>query len=270
MKILVTGATGLLGNNLVRQLHARGHTVTGLVRSEEKARRLLGDLDVDWVVGDVREPEGFASALEGRDAVFHTAAYFRDYFQPGDHREALATTNVDATLSLIRLADERRVGRFVHTGSSGTVGREPDGSPSDEDSPPPALAAENLYVKSKIEAATAIRRYTPRHGMAVVEILPGWMWGPGDAGPTSAGRLALDLLARRLPGVPPGGMEVVDARDVAAAMITAAERAAHGARYLVAGRPMTLREIFAAPGAPVTPARRSGRGCAAPARAARE
>lgn len=246
MKTLVTGATGLLGNNLVRQLRARGHEVTGLIRSPEKAQRLLGDLEVDWVVGDVRAPESFSAALAGRDIVFHTAAYFRDYFQPGDHREALTATNVDATLSLLRLADERGVRKFVHTGSSGTIGPEPDGSPSDEESPPPTLATENLYLKSKVEAATAIRAFGPQHGMEVIEILPGWMWGPGDAGPTSAGRLALDFLAGELPGVPPGGMEVVDARDVAAAMVSAAEQAIHGARYLVAGRPLTLGEIFVA------------------------
>lgn len=246
MKTFVTGATGLLGNNLVRQLRARGDEVVGLVRSPEKAQRLLGDLDVDWVVGDVRTPESFAAALEGRDAVFHTAAYFRESFQPGDHRRALAETNVEATLALVRLADASGVRKFVHTGSSATIGPEPDGSPSDEDSPPPRLASEHLYIRSKVEAAAAIRAFTPRHGMAVIEILPGWMWGPGDAGPTSAGRLTLDLLAGKLPGVPPGGLEVVDSRDVAAAMIAVAEHSSHGARYLVAGHPMTLGEVFTA------------------------
>ncbi|MGH9380695.1 MAG: NAD-dependent epimerase/dehydratase family protein [Thermoanaerobaculia bacterium] len=246
MKTFVTGATGLLGNNLVRQLRARGHDVTGLIRSPEKAEMLLGNLEVDWVVGDVRAPDGFASALEGCDVVFHTAAYFREYYQPGDHQRVLQETNVAATLALIRLANERGVHKFLHTGSSGMIGAEPDGSPSDEESPPPSLAADNLYFKSKLEAAAAIRAFESPHGMAVIEILPGWMWGPGDAGPTSAGQLALDFLAHKLPGVPPGGMEVVDARDVASAMIAAAERAAHGARYLVAGHPMTLGDIFAA------------------------
>lgn len=246
MKAFVTGATGLLGNNLVRQLHARGDHVTGLVRSREKAQRLLGDIRGNWVVGDVRVPEGFASALAGCDVVFNTAAYFREYYEPGDHRQALEETNIGATLALMRLADAHGVRRFVHTSSSGTIGPKPDGSPGDEDSPPPPMAFQNLYFKSKLDGDTRIRAFAPKRGMAVIEILPGWMWGPGDAGPTTAGRLALDFLARRLPGVPPGVMEVVDVRDVAAAMIVAAERATHGARYLVAGRPMSLGEIFAA------------------------
>jgi len=245
MKAFVTGATGLLGNNLVRQLHTRGDRVTGLVRSNEKAERLLGDIGAEWVVGDVRAPEGFAGALASCDVLFHTAAYFREYYQPGNHRKALEETNVEATLALMRLADTRGVRKFVHTSSSGTIGRKPDGSPGDEDTPPDPFAFENLYLRSKVEGDAKIHKFTPENGMAVVEILPGWMWGPGDAGPTGAGRLALEFLARKLPGVPPGGTMVVDARDVAAAMIVAAERAPHGARYLVAGRPMTLAEIFA-------------------------
>ena len=78
MHAFVTGSTGLLGNNLVRQLVAQGHRVTGLIRSEAKARDLLGDLDVAFVRGDMRDVAGFADALRGCDALFHTAAYFRE------------------------------------------------------------------------------------------------------------------------------------------------------------------------------------------------
>ena len=103
MKAFVTGATGLLGNNLVRQLHARDDHITGLVRSKQKAERLLGDVAAEWIVGDVRAPERFASALAGSDVLFHTAAYFREYYQPGHHQKALEETNVEATLALMRL-----------------------------------------------------------------------------------------------------------------------------------------------------------------------
>ena len=88
MKAFVTGSTGLLGNNLVRQLVDQGHQVKGLIRSPEKAERLLGDLDVERVQGDMREVSGFAPELAGCDAVFHTAAYFREYYQPGRRRRA--------------------------------------------------------------------------------------------------------------------------------------------------------------------------------------
>ena len=207
MKAFVTGATGLLGNNLVRALRAEGHEVVGLVRSDAKARRLLGDTGATWVVGDMRSPEAFAAALDGCDVVFHTAAYFREYYQPGDHAEALAAVNVRGTLALMALADDAGVRTFVHTSSSGTIGSKPDGSPGDEDTPPPPIAKENLYFRSKVDGDAQIHAFAPKRGMAIIEILPGWMWGPGDAAPTGSGQLAQDFLARKVPAIPPGGSE---------------------------------------------------------------
>ena len=80
--------------------------------------------------------------------------------------------------------------------------------------------------------------------MAVVEILPGWMWGPGDAGPTAAGQLVMDFLARKIPAVPDGGTCVVDARDVADTMIAAAERGRARERYIVGGEYRDVAEIL--------------------------
>jgi dihydroflavonol-4-reductase len=246
MKAFVTGATGLLGNNLVRALRSQGHEVVGLVRSDAKARRLLAGTGASWVVGDVREPQRFADAFAGCDVVFHTAAYFREYYQAGDHQATLDDVNVHGTLALMTIADERRVRKFVHTSSSGTVGSKADGSPGDEDTAPPTLATDNLYFRSKVDGGAKIRAFTPTRGMEVIEILPGWMWGPGDEAPTAAGQLAQDFLARRLPAIPPGGSNVVDARDVAEAMIVAAERLHHGARYLVAGPAMSIADVVTA------------------------
>ena len=245
MHAFVTGSTGLLGNNLVRQLVAQGHRVTGLIRSEAKARDLLGDLDVAVVRGDMRDVAGFADALRGCDALFHTAAYFREYYQPGDHAAALDAINIRGTLALLEAADARGVRRCVHVSSGGTIGLKPDGSPGDEDTPPAPVATANLYFKSKVDGDAAIRAWRAPHGMAVIEILPGWIWGPGDAAPTGAGQLALDFLAGKVPAIPDGGTCVVDARDVAAAMIAAAERGRDGEKYIVGGAYASMADLFA-------------------------
>jgi dihydroflavonol-4-reductase len=242
--VFVTGATGLLGNNLVRQLLAAGHRVRALVRSEEKARRMLGDLDIEVIAGDMEKVDAFAAALDGCDAVIHTAAYFREYYQPGDHAAHLERINVRSTLELMAQADARRVGTFIHTSSSGAVGMKADGSPGDEDTPPSPEQLENGYFRSKVVGDQEIRSWTPANGMKVVEILPGWMWGPGDAGPTAAGQLVLDFTAKKIPIVPEGGTSTVDARDVAAAMITCLDRAHHGDRFIVAGEFRALEDIM--------------------------
>lgn len=79
----VTGATGLLGNNLVRELIADGWSVRALVRSPEKATLQFAGLDLEIITGDMLDVRGFADALKGVDVVFHTAAYFRDSYKGG-------------------------------------------------------------------------------------------------------------------------------------------------------------------------------------------
>jgi dihydroflavonol-4-reductase len=244
MRVFVTGGTGLLGNNLVRALRARGHEVRALVRSRQKADALLAGTGAEIVVGDMRDVGGFAGALDGVEAVAHTAAYFREYYAPGDHASSLEDINIKGTLALLAAADARGVRRFVQTSSSGTIGQPRDGSDADEDSPASAEQLANLYFKSKVDGDRRIGAFVPQSAMTIATVLPGWMFGPGDAGPTGAGKMVLDAVAGKLPGVPPGGTTVVDARDVASAMVTMLERDVPGERFLVAGRFHTLREIL--------------------------
>lgn len=243
MKAFVTGATGLLGNNLVRALTAEGHTVRALVRSEVKAQRLLGDTGAELVLGDMEDVPGFTDALAGCDVLFHTAAYFREYYTVGDHRPKLEAINVRGTVALAEAAHARGVRRLVHTSSSATIGFRADRSAGDEDTPPAPIASSNLYFKSKIIADERLRELSARLGLELVQVLPGWMFGPGDASPTASGRLVLDFLARTLPAVPPGGMNAVDARDVAAGMIRAAEHGRAGHKYILGGPFTTLADV---------------------------
>lgn len=242
----VTGATGLLGNNVVRQLLARGYHVRALARSRAKAERYLSGLAIELVVGDMQDVAAFSSALTGVSAVFHTAAYFREYYQPGEHDDQLERINVLGTLELMERADAAGVRAFIHTSSSGAVGKKGDGSPGDENTPAPPEQLENGYFRSKVEGDKRIKAWRPPNGMRVIEVLPGWMYGPGDAAPTAAGRLVLDFMAKKIPAVPEGGTNMVDARDVAAAMITCVDKAEHGARYIVGGEFRTVAQVFGA------------------------
>jgi dihydroflavonol-4-reductase len=178
---------------------------------------------------------GFADALEGCDVVFHTAAYFREYYAPGDHWPKLQAINVKGSLDLAEAAHTRGVRRFLDVSSSGTVGLKADGAPGDEDTAPAPVSHANLYFKSKLLAEQELRAFSARTGMDVVFILPGWMFGPSDAAPTGSGQLVLDFLARKLPALPPGGSSVADARDVAEGMVVAAEQGRSGERYILGG-----------------------------------
>lgn len=238
----VTGATGLLGNNLCRALVAQGWQVKGLVRSKEKAERLLKDSSIEFVIGDLDNITAFTSALAGVDVVFHTAAFFREYYQPGNHWDTMKRLNVNATMELLKIAQAQGVKRAVFTSSSGVIQTKP-GQLATEAADYSTFAEENLYFKTKVMAEQEIYRFLETSNLDVVMILPGWMMGPGDAAPTSAGQLILDLMARKLPGLIDGGSSLVDARDVAMVMITAAEQGKRGGRYLAAGSLTTMKEI---------------------------
>jgi dihydroflavonol-4-reductase len=241
-RAFVTGATGLLGGNICEELLSQGWSVTALVRSTEKARNVLPADRIRLVQGTVEELEGYAAELESADVLFHAAAFFREYYQPGDHWERMKGINVDAALALMREADQRGVERTVFISSGGVIGSNGDGPP-DESAPYSRFAEENLYFKTKVLAEKEIYRFLETSRMDVVMMLPGWMMGPGDAAPTSAGQLVLDLLHRKLPGLIDGGSALADARDVAAATVSAADMGKRGERYIVSGPLVTMREI---------------------------
>jgi dihydroflavonol-4-reductase len=258
----VTGATGLLGNNLVRALEAGGHSVTALARSREKAARVLAGTSARVVVGDMLRVGEFAHEIAGADAVFHTAAYFREAFEPGSDDAALEEINIGGTMKLLDAADAAGVRTFVHVSSGGTIGRKSDGSPGDEDTPPLPMQTENPYFRSKIKGDAAIATWRSTNGLRIVEILPGWIWGPYDAAPTAAGKLVAEFREGRIPANIGGGTCLVDARDVAAAMIAATEKAGTGTeltrrtnsvpvpdfpnveKYIVGGVFCSMREIM--------------------------
>jgi len=245
MRAFVTGSTGLLGNNLVRTLLQAGHEVWALARSKEKAQRELGDTAVRIVLGDVRNVAEFAYDLKGVEVVFHTAAYFREYYNVGEHSDAVEATNVRGTMELARAAQAMGVRKMIHTSSAGIVGLQPDSSPGDEQTPPWLGATHNLYLRSKLKVEALLRQFSLEKGFFVASVLPSWMWGPYDVGPTPSGKLVFDAIAHKLPPMlPPGGSAVVDARDVAAGMVRVAEIGRSGERYILSGDFAELADII--------------------------
>lgn len=245
MQAFVTGGTGMLGNNLVRDLLDHGWSVRALARSPEKARRVLGDRPtVEWIGGDLDRLDAWTPALDGVDVLFHTAAMFREY--DGTDPDAwtrLLRTNVEGTVGLARAAAARKVRRFVDTSTGGIIGEGPGGRAGDIEDPVPPIASENLYFRSKLETLGRLAQVSAETGIEVVSIHPGWMFGPYDAAPTAAGRLVTDFVAGKLPVCPAGGSTIADARDVARGMVLAAERAAAGSRWVLGGHYAELAEV---------------------------
>ncbi len=149
-------------------------------------------------------------------------------------------------LDLAQAAHAMGVGKMIYTSSAGIVGLQSDGSPGDEQTPSWLGTATNRYLKSKGQAEQLLREFSREKKLFVAVVLPSWMWGPHDVGPTPSGKLVFDALAHKLPPMlPPGGSAVVDARDVAAGMLRVAEIGWSGERYILSSDFVELADIIA-------------------------
>lgn len=245
MKAFVTGSTGFLGSNLIQALLEQGYEVKALARNKQKAQKILGNLNLEIIEGDLENIAAFAPALEGCDVLFHTAAYFREYYAPGNHWATLEKLNITATIELLAAAEKHGLKRAIHTSSSGVIGMKPNHQPGNENTPPDAKRLENLYFRSKLKCDEAITEFLKQSKLEIITVFPGWMHGPGDAAPTAGGQVILDLLGRKIPAYPDGGTTVVDVRDVANGMILALEKGKNLDRYILAGKYLNLQQIGA-------------------------
>jgi dihydroflavonol-4-reductase len=242
MKAFVTGGTGLLGNNIVKQLRARDIAVKALVRRPD-ARRLVGP-GVDLVEGDLRDVRRFEKHLADADVLIHAAACYGEYYRKGA-RALPGETNVKGTAGLLAAAERQGVKNIVYVSSSAVL-KAQDGGPLDETSPYNEHT-DDPYFASKVEAEKAVLRFLElRPGMRIILILPTVMLGPGDVGPTPTGAFVLKLLRGQIKFVLPGWHRIADARDVAFAVAESINRGQRGERFVIGGRRYSVAEIYQA------------------------
>jgi dihydroflavonol-4-reductase len=224
---LVTGATGLLGNNIVRQLHEQGHRVRVLVRAAPPIAS-LADLDVEIVTGDVTDANAVQRAARGVRYVIHAAG---DLHIGQLHLERQRRVNVHGTANVAQAA--RLFGaRLVHVSSVDALPASHDGTPVNEETRGQPKD-HNTYVQTKREADEAVDQ-EQQQGLDAVIVHPGFMLGPWDWKPSS-GRMLLSVARHWKPAAPTGGMSGCDVREVARATLTAATRAPAGRHYILAG-----------------------------------
>lgn len=235
MKYLVTGATGLLGNNVVRQLLREGAEVRVLSRSPLRGQPLAG-LEVELVQGDVRDAGRVQTAVQGVDCVVHAAAHVQvGWTQSEMHR----LVNVEGTRTIAEAARRNGV-RLIHVSTVNTLGIGRLHDPADEESGLPGLI-QCHYVTSKMHAERAVLELVPR-GLDAIIVHPGFCLGPWDWKPSS-GRMLL-AVNRGTFAAPPGAYNVCDVRDVSAGISAAAKLATSGRRYILGGHNLTYLDAW--------------------------
>ncbi|GJL60680.1 MAG: dihydroflavonol-4-reductase [Nitrospirales bacterium] len=238
MKSLVIGGTGQLGANLVRALLERGDQVRVLYRSTSNLFTIDG-LNIERVVGDLNDGESLRLGCEGMDVVYHTAGYYPSATIPVEVAKGQALKETALVLEAVRAA---RVDRLVYASTLTTVGfPKTVGHPANETCRFSTRYTNNPYLMAKAAMEEKILQ-SVHQGIPAVVVIPTEFFGPYDQHPTS-GTHILMVAKERMPVYVPGRVNVIDVRDVAVAMIRAAERGRVGERYLVGNWNTTQKDL---------------------------
>jgi dihydroflavonol-4-reductase len=233
--VLITGATGQVGNAIARRLAGDGVQVRALVRSPERAR-VLPD-GVEPVFGDVTDAASVRAALDGSGTVYHAAGIPEQWRRDVDE---FARVNVEGTRNVVEAALDAGVERFVYTSTDDVLVQAP-GATFDESalSPNPGVTP---YQRSKQEADRIVTAALDR-GLPAVFLHPAGVYGPAPFLVKGLNDLLMQLAKRKTPALLPGGMAVAYSEDVADGHVRAAASAPVGARYLLAESFQPLTDI---------------------------
>jgi dihydroflavonol-4-reductase len=238
-RVAVTGGGGRLGNVLVRRLRARGAAVRVLEPRAEVPASLAG-VDVEYVNGSVLDPRAVAAVVADVEVVFHLAAKV----DLGSDRDgSIRTVNVEGTRIVAGACLARGI-RLVHCSSHHALELRPLELPLDE-TKPLALETPCDYHRTKAIAERLVLDLARERGLDAVIVSPGTLIGPFDFEPSILGRALLDLYHRRIPLLMQVVSDYVDVRDVADAMVRAAEGGRTGERYLLTGEVLELKDVVA-------------------------
>lgn len=237
--ILVTGATGHIGNVLVRELLAQGDRVRVLVLPGEDCSSLAG-LDVQRVQGDILDYPSLRTAFWGVKVVYHLAGIIS--ILPG--QEALVQrVNVEGTRNVLRAAREAKVRRLVYTSSIHAITRPPMDVVIDETLPFDPGNPWGAYDRSKAEASLEVLQ-AAAEGLDAVIVCPTGVIGPHDYRMSEMGTLILSWMKHGLHLLIDGAYDFVDVRDVARGMITACRKGRTGEVYILSGEKIGLPRLL--------------------------
>lgn len=238
-KVFVTGATGFIGANLVRELLTEGCYVRTLVRRESDRKNLAG-LDIDIFEGDLLDRGSLEKGLAGCDTLFHAAADYRLWTR---NPESMYSINVGGTRSILEAALKKDVSRVVYTSSVGTLGNPGNGEPGTEETPVTYSEMVGHYKKSKFLAEREAESFL-KHGLPLVIVNPSTPVGKLDIKPTPTGKIIVDFLNRKMPAYLDTGLNLIDVEDCARGHILAARHGRLGEKYILGNENLTLRKIF--------------------------
>ncbi|MCC6722931.1 MAG: NAD-dependent epimerase/dehydratase family protein [Saprospiraceae bacterium] len=239
MKILVTGADGFVGSNLVRELLKRNHEVVAFIQRGLQPVTLEG-LPIAFSYGDLLDQASIREAMQGCEGLVHSAAHLGVWPY---YSEIQRKVNVDGTRHVMDTALELGVRRIVFVGTANSYGYGNRQNPGNETLPYNSGHYGLGYMDTKREAQDLVMRMVKERGLPAAVVNPTFMFGP-YAAKTGATLMIDNILHGKLAGYTPGGRNYVAVKDVCVGIANALEKATPGSCYLLGNQNMNYREIF--------------------------
>ena len=233
--MVVTGATGLIGNFLVRQLVQQGHKVRAISRRDFSAEN---HSDLTWLQGDLLDPVFLEEALEGATHVFHCAGLVS--YAPQD-KEQLYQVNVEGTTNVVNACLARPKTRLIHVSSVAAVEKEKNKTEADENAKWDLNGEHSTYAESKYQAEAEVWRGIAE-GLPAVIVNPSIVLGPGNWNESST-RL-FRYVHEEKPFYTPGSANFVDVRDVVEIMLQLGFSDISGERFILNGGTLAYEDFF--------------------------
>lgn len=237
--IVVTGATGHIGNVVVRKLIQRGETVRALSQSKKSEAALHG-LPCERRYGKLDDMDFLLDVFKGASAVLHLAGFIS--IMPGN-KATLQEVNVNGTRNVLQACRQLGTPRLVYASSTHALREIPPGVPMYEGLETDWLAANGDYARSKIQATLSVFE-AAQNGLDAVVVYPSGVLGPFDFKPSESGSRIRQILKGSLRFRVDGAYNFVDVRDVANGILAALDKGKQGEGYTLSGSPVSVKAFF--------------------------
>lgn len=239
---IVSGASGHLGNTVVRKLLQKGENVRCLIMEDERPEALRG-LSCEVYSGDITKPWTLSAVFSGLEdkelIVLHLASMISIASKDDPH---MTKTNVEGTQNMIDMAHKYKAKRFLYCSSVHAIPEKKFDAPISEVDSFNADWVKGAYAKTKATATEKVMQ-AGREGLDVVVVHPSGIVGPNDYLHGRLVQVLLDFADRRLNTMVEGGYDMVDVRDVADGLIAAAKKGRSGETYILSNEIHSIGEM---------------------------
>lgn len=237
--VLVTGATGFLGSELISQLLQSGIRVRALKRDSSVIPEMLkNESSIEWIDADLLDYFALEEALDGVGKVYHCGAYIS--FNPLDNGKMLQV-NVEGTSNLLNACLEKNIAKFLHVSSVAAVGESKNNEPITEKDHWEFGSGQSGYSVSKYKSEMEVFR-AGAEGLNVIIVNPSIIIGK-NAGTQGSGQL-FETIRKGINYYPGGSAGYVDVADVARIMILLMESEISGERFILNAENWTYKDFF--------------------------